>query len=568
MRVRNNTHYPTDTTRMYNDIPDPMSFVAQSSRRQSYFQRIYFEHLYTKKIGGQTFFYTFTYNNAALPHYDTGQSLHPCFSYDDLRLITNGALSKWLLRNYGSRLVYFCAPESGCGKGSRGFGNNPHYHFLFFIQPFFAKDGTLLETNYKPVSPQALNAYLRRIWLGDDSKFVNYRTAKFGIVQPGENMGLVDDSQRCFSYVGKYVTKDHTTQHEYFVIKKELEQTLKQRGITNHVIYNYYRYCRDVHINVDRSSFIDSFHFYEYQSIKDRLRWSYAYFLEHFYPDEYDLILEYFNSQYVSQALEFELRNYRNKYSGKCRMSKSLGIYGLNFINETNDGTYIKIPALDGYKVQKPSMYYLRKLYYNVFSCPVTGNVLYRLNERGLNRSCCLLPRLLDGVVSNTISNISYVQINKLQILSNEPEYNSQGEFISYEYNKTSVWKKIMAIPNDESIFWKYAVYTMVYKHRYINKSMPIRLSSSFDLNDIVSDYRYFSANYLDLADYYEFNRHYFRKDGYTSFSYHPLFKDLLKWFSLFDLVNDKVSAIVSDIKTFKFEAGLYRKKAITASLY
>lgn len=566
MKVRNNTHYPTDVTRMFNEIPDPMSFVAQSNKRQSYFQRIYFEHLYTKKIGGQTFFYTFTYNNAALPYYDTGVSKHPCFSYDDIRLITNGALSKWLLRHYGSKLVYFCAPESGCGKGSRGYGNNPHYHFLFFIQPLVDSNGVLLASNYKPIQPQELNRYLRRIWLGADSKYVNYRTAKFGIVEPGENLGLVDDSQRCFNYVGKYVTKDFRTQHDYNVIVSELRQSIVDFGITNHVIYNYYRYCRDVHIHCDRSSFMNDFHFREYQLSKRKLGFSYAYFLEHFYPGEFSLIKEYFEKQYVSQALENELRNYRNRYSGKCRMSKSLGLYGLKFIIEDSNGTFVKIPTMSGYKVLKPSMYYLRKLYYDVFKCPITGNVLYRLNGRGLDRSCALLPKLIDGVISNTMSNIAFVHQNKISLVTDEPLYNSEGEYISYKYDKTTLFKRIMSLPMDDSLYYKYAIYTLVYKNRYYSGSLHVRLTSWYDINDVISDYRYFSANYLDLADYYEFNRHYFNKVGYVQFSYHPLFKDYIKYFSLFDIVNDKVSAIVSDYKSFSFDAGLYRKKAINAS--
>lgn len=127
MLVENKTHYFSEYTRVYNALPDPNCFGIQSSKRMGYFQRLWFEYAYCRKVNGTCLFYTLTYNDKHIPQYRG----HNCFSYADIRYITNGALSKWLLRHYGSKLLYFCACESGEGNGVRGKGNNPHYHFIF-----------------------------------------------------------------------------------------------------------------------------------------------------------------------------------------------------------------------------------------------------------------------------------------------------------------------------------------------------------------------------------------------------------------------------------------------------
>ena len=84
MLVPNNTHYFSLYSRTFNSVPDTNSFFCDSSKRNGYFQRLYYEYLYTQKVKGQTFFYTFTYNDKSIPKF-LG---HNCFSYDDIRYIT------------------------------------------------------------------------------------------------------------------------------------------------------------------------------------------------------------------------------------------------------------------------------------------------------------------------------------------------------------------------------------------------------------------------------------------------------------------------------------------------
>ena len=178
MLVENRSHRTSVYNRTYASVPDTNSFFFQSGRRRAYAQRLYFEYLYTQKVNGTTYFYTLTYNDKSIPHYFKDR---PCFSYADIRLVTNGALSKELERKYGSRLRYFVACETGEGKGSRGAGKNPHYHCIFFVQPLHDKEGKPITEGYIPIQPLDFRRIIRRVWQGTENDYVNFNAAKFGI---------------------------------------------------------------------------------------------------------------------------------------------------------------------------------------------------------------------------------------------------------------------------------------------------------------------------------------------------------------------------------------------------
>lgn len=173
-----------------------------------------------------------------------------CFNYEDLRTLTNGAFKKYLLRHYGTELSYFSACERGEGKGKRGYGENPHYHLMFFLTPTkkelyhsekyiydYYKIGPKkgqpkyknhkVRTVYKPIPPKDFRNLIRKYWQGTELswKETDPQAFKFGIVQEGENLGLVKDYRAC-TYVSKYVCKDATQikKDKYFHsrIRKEI----------------------------------------------------------------------------------------------------------------------------------------------------------------------------------------------------------------------------------------------------------------------------------------------------------------------------------------------------------
>ena len=132
LRLKNTTKYfVLGKDKVRNSFSSSESYLARKSKIEGYESRLYWQYRYCQDVGGQTFFYTLTYSDKNLPEM-YGQ---PCFDYEDLRDLFTGGFRKMLLRKYGTTFKYFVGAELGDGKGSRGFGNNPHYHVLFFLEP-------------------------------------------------------------------------------------------------------------------------------------------------------------------------------------------------------------------------------------------------------------------------------------------------------------------------------------------------------------------------------------------------------------------------------------------------
>lgn len=132
IRLKNNTkHFNPHICRTHNRFASPVSYQSRSIKIEGYETRLYWQYRYCDEHSGQTFFYTLTYNDNAIPTY-MGQN---CFDYEDLRDLLTGGFRKYLLRHYGTTFKYFIGAELGDGKGERGMHNNPHYHVLFFLEP-------------------------------------------------------------------------------------------------------------------------------------------------------------------------------------------------------------------------------------------------------------------------------------------------------------------------------------------------------------------------------------------------------------------------------------------------
>ena len=182
IRLKNRTlYFSPGKDRTHVVFGSSRSYCSVRSKIEGYESRLYWQFKYCQDFGGQTFFYTLTYNNQSIPnHYGTY-----CFDYEHLRDLLTGGFRKFLLRKFGTSFKYFIGAELGEGKGSRGLHNNPHYHILFFLQsacnPKFA---------YRKITPIEFRHLVRLYWQGFDEDvtgFRSYKTAKYGSVKEGEN---------------------------------------------------------------------------------------------------------------------------------------------------------------------------------------------------------------------------------------------------------------------------------------------------------------------------------------------------------------------------------------------
>lgn len=521
MKVRNTTKYQFEFTRAFNEVPDNSSYSFQSQRRLDIYQRLYFEYIYTKSINGLALFWTLTYNDKCIPIYTIPQCPIRWYthSYTDIRLVTNGILSKWLLRKYDCNLKYFCAPELGDGKGKRGKGNNPHYHFIFFIQP---------KSNKLPSSFEFASK-IKEVWQGSSS-YVPFKLAKYGCCQPGNNNGVIN-STTALKYVSKYVIKDYATISQEKSIELAWREYLKDSFLTPSLVYRFYRYVLkspDYPYIKNKSNFISFMLLDKYHNLrKIRTSISYKHFLliSHvcLNPDlhesckyVYNLLYEYFMSNFYEELVISKIKQYRNLYGTKVRYSQGLGISGLQNVCDPDSNPHFVIPDKSNYLSIPISLYYKRKLFYDTFK-DENNNTIYRLNERGINLYCKQLPNRIETYIDRLKTYISTLSTP-----------------VSYDYD----------------LLRQYVIYKLVYEYRTYSNRDSLSLSSKFDINDILLDYRHFISYSIFMSDYSPVQ---FSKKLYdckrVSFSSHPLFIDNISKFRELDNISCNVSQQLDDIK-------------------
>lgn len=160
LTLKNRTcYFNPDTSRIRIRVSSPYSYQYKEFKIESYESRLYWQFKYCEDHLGQTFFYTLTYNDNAIPR-PYGFN---CFDYEDLRDLLTGGFRKQLLRKYGTTFKYFVGAELGDGKGSRGMHNNPHYHVLFFLI-----DACDQRFPYKVISPKDFRHLVKLYWQGFD----------------------------------------------------------------------------------------------------------------------------------------------------------------------------------------------------------------------------------------------------------------------------------------------------------------------------------------------------------------------------------------------------------------
>ena len=412
MKVLNNTHYWQLHTRAYNEVPDTNSFVYQSSRRQSFYLRMHFEYQNTISNGGKAFFVTFTYNNRAIPKYFG----YPVFNYEHIRLISNGIISKRLYREYGCRMKYICACESGEGgtveHHERGLGRNPHYHFIFYVTPVLPA--------IKCISPDDFFAICQLVWQGK-SGYIPWKKARFGSVKPGK-FGIEVIDNRAFKYLAKYCVKDNHT----LSIESKIHDLISSKCLEyKYTIYSLNSFRHFLNSSCPKSpytigQFARLFNADLFFKMRHRSELSIkSYFSDyiklpstndpHYQSIEQKFAIKFnkfFNDVMLPDLISHEYSEFVNKYSGKVRCSKSLGLCGLSQVINPDSDPHFKLVEPSGPKIYKLPLYYIRHLYYDVVISPDTNNPMYVLNRRGHDLKLVTLSKSVSNLYNSTLTNV------------------------------------------------------------------------------------------------------------------------------------------------------------------
>lgn len=586
MLVKNKTHYYSFYNKTYNVVPDSQSWEFESSKRLSYGQRLYWEYKYCKSVGGQAFFYTFTYNNNSLPYFeferyserynDFVKTRIPCFNYNHIRLITNGIISKVLRRKYGSQLRYFVACERGEGKGFRGKGLNPHYHVIFFIFPLLDKVRKDKDVPYKRISPIQFCHLCKCVWQyqstynKSDYVVADYKSAKFGHCQPGNDLGLITDFD-ALSYVTKYVVKDSAQYVDDRCIESYYARIIREKGYTFHSLYSFYHYLRFTGSIVCRQDFFEFSgldKFFCWRALSHRRDIDFLRYLQLQYPFLYDDFMssfkDYYNRIYLPAVVRQEYHNYLNMYGSKVRCSKSLGIYGLSFVRDEDVNPHFVLDKSNQVVTQPICLYYYRKKYMDVVRCPYTNNVLYVLNDKGIDLKAKLIPSVISRFHSSLSDSINAFSNNKID----SPLWN----FALSKDLKYDDFKSLCSEFDLDSLLYEYSVYHNVYEYRSYPLSSPLHLNYAFDTEDIVHDYvKFLSSNFYtcDYSELYlitlvEFNR----DDGIVCCSEHSCFKSVLQKFAIIQRFYDVYKEFVGSIKKKAFDDAKELRGKVNAVKY
>lgn len=555
--VKNNTKYfDPDRNPVQVTVGNPNLFTSRQRKMEAYEVRLYYEYLDVQRVGGQTFYYTLTYNDKSIPKYYG----HNVFDYEDLRYILNGAFKKMLLRKYGSDLKYFVGAELGEGEGVRGMANNPHYHILFFLRP--TKNPRY---PYVKIDPQTFCDLVQIYWQGfrDSAGFHDYRTAKFGIAKAGKNLGLVNSVAACI-YCAKYVTKDvrlKSLENEirYREFRPKLKELLNNYNLkftflselvhdNIDLLTDIYSYDREFYIKT--GSHIDELLLLGLDKRRDLLVASS--YVDRFYKDEFYRYCIPIAESYVNDLV----RIFRNRHSNKCRISQGVGISALDTIDPINPT--LTIITKSGVKTRPMSLYYFRKLYYDVKKCPMTGNNLYRLNSKGVEYKLSQLTlNIRKGVQKlQTLGQVVALDDDFYKCFADEYSLTlTRDEFLDYA-EELGLY--------DDSVLFRYMLYKLVYKGRLFNLADAKQIRPQTDFVDFMTD----SFDYTDYTDdavslFLKTN-----DDKYVPYLSHPFFSPFCASFTLLECLEDYNAMITSEKAEKAYEERKRAKHSILNVLF
>lgn len=514
-------------TRTFNTIPSPYSWMAKVNKVQSYETRLYYEYLNCINNDGQVFFFTLTYNDAHVPHYDE----QPCFDYNDLRGLFTGGFYKNLQRNYGIQFKYFVSAELGDGKGVRGYHNNPHYHVLFFTYPSNVPDTLKDYHSYVKIDPVDFRHLVRLYWQGfdqDTDGFKDFRKSKLGIVSEGKYGIAVTDFRGIF-YCAKYVTKDATLSSYESIVENKLRFKYEKYRFSPSSYREFILSRPDIVADgyIDQlgvSEFDDVFNY----NIRDSIE-----------PFRVDYCK--FCDDQIESFVQKDLAVFRNRFCNKCRISNGVGDYALSFFDKDD---YIQVPSSDGIDVRKISLYYYRKKYTRLVK--KYGKIYRVLNDAGIKMKVDNLPRVLLKVRDKVIPLINLLASNK-DVFS-KFVFSRFNKSVSTDQTKFVLYLK--SLSNVSEIAFRYAVYKTVYAFRFYHVPKSNRICGTRSLN-FFDDYRRFLSSSIDwmvpfdngVADFLNSSH-----ENFVSYSEHPYFHKYIKCFDCLDDFSDYLFVQKDDV--------------------
>lgn len=362
--IKNPDKCPRHYDRSRIQVADPSSYRAQDARREAFETRAYYEYVATRNAGGFVCFLTFTYNNKSMPVY-LGE---PCFSYDDIRSLTNGAFFKKVKRS-GYDIKYLITKELGEGKGKRGIEQNPHYHVLFFIKPIQV---------VKSLTPNDIMHLAKMYWMtfDDAETYADYRYTGKGIVKPGK-FGVEVTGVQALKYCCKYTCKSiEMNSLEQRVHAKINRDTLIEMG-TDPAMYASYLEEKDNPTPFDCVP--------DAQTLLTDSR--------------YEDYLEYISPE-VKSLVHSRMCTFRREHGDMPLVSNGFGIEGLKHIDFSDVRPTVPKMTKNGPKNCPLCLYYYRKVYMEV-TRDYDGNVRYVLTPFGQELKKKALQDTLKRVADN-----------------------------------------------------------------------------------------------------------------------------------------------------------------------
>lgn len=215
LHIKNNSSYHVEGISYTGyDVPCGHCLECQQEKRNEWQTRISFELASLYACHGRAVFLTFTYDNEHLPHFELdfgvqGKEVISCFSHADVLAFLN-RLKVEAHKRFGPHAYkYFFTSEYGTNT------KRPHYHAIFFLQPF--------------VNWQTFVEMCRAKW-SYGYMFPKYNKYMSCYVD-NDNRPLCDGKPcisslgGCAKYVSKYVTKDLS-----FYELPSLSQYLSKKG--------------------------------------------------------------------------------------------------------------------------------------------------------------------------------------------------------------------------------------------------------------------------------------------------------------------------------------------------